>query len=221
MKLKFQEAISMFKVKEVKEYIRKRLREFEILGRDGEVIFDFNPFLNLKIRSTPKLELAFCISVANEKALNGLKFQSSISEEELKDETKVRKKLKLAGIRFFNTKSKYISSAVKHFDEVIRFLDKDEIEAREFLVKNIKGLGFKEASHFLRNLGKKNLAILDRHILRFLEREKIIKNSPKNLTRRKYFELESILKEIAKDRKMSPAELDLHIWYRETKMILK
>ncbi|GAJ17855.1 unnamed protein product, partial [marine sediment metagenome] len=34
----------------------------------------------------------------------------------------------------------------------------DEIKLREWVVKNFKGLGYKEASHFLRNIGYKNFA---------------------------------------------------------------
>jgi len=38
----------------------------------------------------------------------------------------------------------------------------------EWLVKNLTGLGYKEAGHFLRNIGSGKIAILDRHILRNL-----------------------------------------------------
>ena len=69
-------------------------------------------------------------------------------------------------------------------------------ERREWLVKNIKGLGFKEASHFLRNIGFDDYAIIDSHILDLLERYKFIK-PPKTLTRKKYMEIEKILQTIA------------------------
>jgi N-glycosylase/DNA lyase len=44
----------------------------------------------------------------------------------------------------------------------------DDLERRDWLVKEkrIKGLGYKEASHYLRNIGFKGYAILDKHILR-------------------------------------------------------
>jgi len=46
---------------------------------------------------------------------------------------------------------------------------------REFLVKEVKGVGYKESSHYLRNIGYRNLAILDRHILNNLKNLNVIK----------------------------------------------
>ena len=61
------------------------------------------------------------------------------------------------------------------------------MELREWLVKNVKGLGYKEASHFLRNIGKsEDLAILDRHILKNLQDLKVINDIPKKLPTQKY-----------------------------------
>ena len=60
-------------------------------------------------------------------------------------------------------------------------------ERRAWLVDNIKGLGYKEASHFLRNIGFDDYAIIDSHILDLLERYNLIKQ-PKTLTRKKYTE---------------------------------
>lgn len=91
---------------------------------------------------------------------------------------------------------------------------------REWLVKNIKGLGYKEASHFLRNIGFKNFAIIDFHIINLLVKYDIIKK-PRTLTKIKYLEIETILRNIAKNLGVSLAELDLYLWYLETKKILK
>ncbi|MEM3553264.1 MAG: N-glycosylase, partial [Candidatus Bathyarchaeia archaeon] len=92
---------------------------------------------------------------------------------------------------------------------------------REWLVKNIKGLGFKEASHFLRNVGYFNLAIIDRHILRILSKYGFISNNSKSLTKKVYFEIESILEMLAKKVDLTLAELDLYLWFMETGKILK
>ncbi|MEM2975891.1 MAG: N-glycosylase, partial [Candidatus Bathyarchaeia archaeon] len=96
----------------------------------------------------------------------------------------------------------------------------DEIALREWLVKNIKGIGYKEASHFLRNIGFTNLAIIDFHILNILTRHKLIKK-PKTLTRKNYLEIEQTLKNIAEKLNLTLAELDLYLWYIETNKILK
>jgi N-glycosylase/DNA lyase len=91
---------------------------------------------------------------------------------------------------------------------------------REWLVNNVKGLGMKESSHFLRNIGYKDLAIIDFHIVDLLEREKLIER-PKTITPKKYLEIEQILAELGKKTNLNLAELDLYLWYLETGKILK
>ena len=84
----------------------------------------------------------------------------------------------------------------------------DVFEFREWLVKNIKGIGYKEASHFLRNIGYDGLAIIDFHIIDVLEKNRLIRR-PKTLTRAKYLEIEKVLKRLADRMKLTLAELDL------------
>ena len=98
---------------------------------------------------------------------------------------------------------------------------KGEKAAREWLVKNIRGIGYKEASHFLRNVGFKNLAILDRHILNLMQEEGLIDERPRTLSRKKYFEIEKKFLKLAKELKMPAAELDLFMWYMKTGKVLK
>ena len=58
-------------------------------------------------------------------------------------------------------------------------------------VRAVTGLGLKEASHFLRNIGRgEDLAILDRHILRNLLRHRVIGRMPKSLTPKRYLVIE-------------------------------
>jgi len=77
-------------------------------------------------------------------------------------------------------------------------------------VENIKGLGFKEASHFLRNIGYKNIAIIDFHIIDLLVKYKIIE-TPKTMTSKNYLEIEEILNKIAKKTSINLGELDLYL----------
>ena len=93
-------------------------------------------------------------------------------------------------------------------------------ELREWLVKIVKGIGYKEASHFLRNIGYTNFAIVDFHILNLLERYNLIKK-PKSLTKKEYLRIENLLRKIAKKLDLNLAELDLYLWYLETGKILK
>jgi N-glycosylase/DNA lyase len=95
-------------------------------------------------------------------------------------------------------------------------------ERREWLVKNIKGLGYKEASHFLRNMGfGESIAILDRHILRNLHLLSVIEGIPESLSRVKYLLIEKKMAEFAKEINIPLAHLDLLLWYKETGEIFK
>ncbi|MEM2540060.1 MAG: N-glycosylase/DNA lyase [Candidatus Methanomethylicia archaeon] len=202
-------------------HVSQRVKEFKTLGKNGSVIFDFNPFIDLRIYSTLKLELAFCISVANSKALNGLLFQNSIMEWDLENREIVRKTLENSRIRFYNRKTEYIIKSIQKFNLINNILDKNTYTVREWLVENVKGLGYKEASHFLRNIGRDDVAIIDRHVLRYLHKNNYIDKIPGNLSRKTYLEIEKILEDIADENDLNLAELDLYIWYYETGKILK
>ena len=95
-----------------------------------------------------------------------------------------------------------------------------ELEARNFLVENVKGIGMKEASHFIRNTGGQSLAILDRHILKLLEENNMIVK-PKKLSTEVYREIESKFIDLASTLRMTPAKLDLFLWYMQTGEVLK
>jgi len=90
----------------------------------------------------------------------------------------------------------------------------------EFIVENVKGIGYKEGSHFLRNIGYENLAIVDFHIIDLLVKSYMIEK-PKTLTKRKYLEIEELLLEVGEQLKLNLAELDLFLWYIETGKVLK
>jgi N-glycosylase/DNA lyase len=130
----------------------------------------------------------------------------------------VKEALTLAGVRFHNRKAEYIREAFKSFKLVEKALEVKSSKAREILLK-IKGLGMKEASHFLRNVGREDVAIIDRHILRWLERQGY--EVPGTVTAKKYLETERVLMEISEDRGESLAEMDLRIWAEMTGKVLK
>ncbi len=99
----------------------------------------------------------------------------------------------------------------------------NHLERRDWLVKEkrIKGLGYKEASHFLRNIGLKGYAILDKHILRSLAELKIIDDPKPPNTKLKYLTIEENLKNLAETLKIDFDELDLVLWSMKTGEILK
>ena len=98
----------------------------------------------------------------------------------------------------------------------------DTLEKRKWILKNIKGMGLKEASQVLRNLGVgENIAILDRHILRNLKELNIIDNIPKTITEKKYYEIEEKMRNYSKFCKIDMDELDLVLWYKEAGEVFK
>ena len=127
-------------------------------------------------------------------------------------------------IRFHRTKSKHLLRARNQFPDVAEVLSdgKAPDELRSWLVKNVLGFGLKEATHFLRNIGKNgNLAILDRHILRNLVRFNVIPSIPKTLSPHQYFRIEELFQEFAEAINIPLNELDLLFWSMETGEIRK
>ena len=87
--------------------------------------------------------------------------------------------------------------------------------------KGIKGLGYKEASHYLRNIGFSGYAILDKHVLRCLFELKIIDEPKPPNTRSRYLTVEEKLKQFAAGAGIDFDELDLVLWSIKTGEILK
>jgi len=136
----------------------------------------------------------------------------------------------LVGVRFRNNKTRYIICDRESLTEggkiyIKRLLAGDMHAVRDMIVKDtdcFKGLNYKEASHFLRNIGKGDeLAILDRHILRNLKRYGVIEEIPNALTARKYLEIEEKMKWFSEKIDVPMAELDLLWWSEETGEIAK
>jgi N-glycosylase/DNA lyase len=87
--------------------------------------------------------------------------------------------------------------------------------------KGIKGLGYKEASHFLRNIGFKGYAILDKHVLKCLAELKLIDEPKPPNTRTKYLSLEARLQDLTQMTGIDFDELDLVLWSMKTGVVLK
>lgn len=126
-------------------------------------------------------------------------------------------------IRFHNTKARHLQIARSTFPVIAAMLSNGATgpELRRWLVENVKGLGWKEASHFLRNIGFRDLAILDRHILKNLKRHRVIRMIPKSLTPKRYLRIEARFQAFASAVGISMDELDLLFWSLETGEILK
>ena len=131
--------------------------------------------------------------------------------------------------RFHNHKAAFIVRARERFfpqghGELAKTLDSfpSSKDARGWLVREVHGLGLKEASHFLRNTGRgEGLAILDRHILRNLIRHGVLRRLPRTLTPKRYLDIERRIESFSEEIGIPMAALDLLFWSRETGEIFK
>jgi N-glycosylase/DNA lyase len=103
-------------------------------------------------------------------------------------------------------------SGLENIADKIR--EDDPSSARAFLVREVAGLGPKQASLFLRNVGRANdMAILDRHVLKYMQLIGLIKSERENVqTLRAYERVEAVFVAHCTDRGWSVADYDLAVW---------
>jgi len=198
--------------------IKKRLNEFSYFYNNPVSWFFEDNIMKLKPVDKDENErifeeLVFCILTANTSAIMGLK-----AIDKIRDTLKygalvdIRSGLKSAAYRYPNKRSEYIIEArYKFIDNIKDIINRynNLLELREFFVANVKGIGYKESSHFLRNIGFRGLAILDKHILRSMLEHDIINKIPKTMTKNKYINLEQKYFEFANNLNIDSDELDL------------
>jgi len=199
-----------------REDIKKRLQDFKkIMDEDDRRIFT---------------EMAFCICTPQSKATSAWSAIEAVAKNNYLfsgSEKTIRPFLN--AVRFADNKTKFIVEARSKFTEDGQWRLKEKInsfkdmlEARKWLADNILGLGMKEASHFLRNIGMgDNLAILDVHILNNLKEMGVIDEIPKCLTEKIYLDIEKKVRDFSKLVGIPMGELDLLFWSEETGMIFK
>jgi N-glycosylase/DNA lyase len=202
----------------VQDEIKSRLKEFKKLWEKGNErdIFTELTFCLL----TPQSKAKSCDLAVKDLVDKGLLYKGN--------KTQIAKVLR-GCVRFHNTKAENVVDARRTFTEKGMLKIKHTIaefenpkEGREWLVTNIKGMGYKEASHFLRNIGMgKDLAILDRHILKNLKLLGVISEIPASLSKKRYLEIEEKMRNFAENVKIPMSHLDLLLWYKETKEIFK
>lgn len=197
--------------------ILRRLQEFKELWVKGndEKIFEEMSFCIL----TPQSKARACCNAIDRLKDSGLLFRGS--DKEIAE--------KINDVRFKNKKAAYLVKARNFFSKNGKVSIKSVISqfedihaCREWLVSHITGLGYKEASHFLRNIGfGENIAILDRHVLKNLKNLAVIKEVPESLSRAKYLDIEKRMAAFSEQIRIPLSHLDLVLWYKETGEILK
>lgn len=172
-------------------------------------------------------EMVYCLLTAFASAMMGQRCVDALfTENKILDgeEEDIRSCLVETGHRFPNKRAEYIFNTqylAPVIKEKIQSFE-DSKKARIWLVKTVKGLGWKEGSHYLRNVGYFDLAIIDRHIMNNLSEYDIINLDPKKgLTKKRYLAVEEIIISLADELDMLPGELDLYMWYRKTGKVLK
>ena len=200
---------------EIKERIEERLFVFKSVwerGREDEIFS----------------ELIFCILTPAARARSAWECLEHLKKKNLLMHGAVENiAVELNLVRFKNNKARNIIEARKYFctdgnvgiKEAIIKAGKNE-KKREWLAATVRGIGYKEASHFLRNIGYTDYAILDFHIIDILARYGLIEK-PKTLTKKRYLEIERLVKKLARKASLNLAELDLFLWYMETGKVLK
>ena len=173
-------------------------------------------------------ELCFCILTANTSAEMGMKAIDSIRNV-LISGTPAEMAKRLEGVyRFNNVRPEYIAHARNYLSSSINFKIKEKLLSfkdkngmRDFIVENIKGIAYKEASHFLRNIGFKGYAILDKHIINSIHEFGYIANPERPKNRKEYLEMEKKFKEFSEKAGIGMDGLDLLLWSRKNWRILK
>ncbi|WP_456464584.1 N-glycosylase/DNA lyase [Persephonella sp.] len=208
----------------IEKYVKQRISEFKNLKEKNLTRFDFRPFVDINPYDADIFsEACFCILTANSSAVMGIKIQKEIGIDGFKKYPyeKLFEIIRKKGHRFAQQRAERIIK-LREKEQFLLETSKEEDgkEAREKLVKNIYGYGYKEASHFLRNIGFDDVGIIDRHISRFLFEKGLVKPR-KTITKKVYLECEEALKKIAADLGLKLSELDLYIFYIKTGKVLK
>ncbi|MDR1941872.1 MAG: N-glycosylase/DNA lyase [Endomicrobium sp.] len=175
-------------------------------------------------------ELVFCLFTPQSKAVSCWAAVGELADKAMLLTAQAKDiALTINKVRFRNNKAKYAVEARKLFLENGKIKIKEKLASfkdiyklRDWIIKNITGIGYKEAGHFLRNIAiGKDLAILDRHILKNLKKLGVIKEIPKTLSPKIYFEIEKQMQTFSKETKIPMGHMDMLLWCKESGGIFK
>jgi len=207
---------------ERKDEIRARLAEFPALYASGDLaIFK---------------ELCFCILTANTSAKMGITCIEAAGDDILTADLEGLRGILCGRYRFWKIRPAYIIHTRDYLmwetgfgkGEGNPLRDKigslaDFQARRDFFAANpgIKGIGYKEASHFLRNIGFGGYAILDKHIVRLLHELGVLPDDKRPANKKQYVLIEERLRDFSKEVGIEMDEMDLALWSYKTGVVLK
>jgi N-glycosylase/DNA lyase len=214
-------SIVISNIKDLKQYyatvndaIKKRIIDFQ-LASNGTTKELFR-------------EVVFCILTANASAKMGLKAIQAIDDDTLFSGNENDITAKLTGsYRFPISRASYIVRTRRFLKDycdldirkIFNEFKSDPSALRFFLANNLIGIGYKECSHFLRNVGFKGYAILDKHVISMLNL--LGCNVQKPRKKSEYVITELDMKNFALQNALDFDELDLLFWSYKTGEIIK
>lgn len=173
-------------------------------------------FKKQKTKDEVFYNLCFCTLVPQTKFKIVLRVVGALKQENFYVKTICREDLLklISSIRFKNRKVDYLLFNKHKFEDfwsklsIMLESESDTRAIRTFVVNETKGLGLKAASHFLRNLGIEDLAIVDTHILQHL-----------HIYDKKfdYFSVENEIQNQANQLGVSIAVYDALIWGQQSR----
>jgi N-glycosylase/DNA lyase len=203
---------------EKRRQIRRRLDEFAVLRRKADDARLFE-------------ELVFCIFTAGASARMGLRSVECVRPHLFTGNHDRLTRALLGAHRYPRARAGYIVATRGYLKKECGLRMRERLERfgndnqarRDFLAANpgVKGIGYKEASHYLRNIGYRGYAILDKHILRTLAEYGVIDSPNPPTTKGKYLAVEERMKDFAAATGIDLDELDLLLWSNKTGEILK
>lgn len=172
-------------------------------------------------------ELCYCLMTPQSSALQCDKVSRELEQRSFFtrpfDPTPLLRSFDGGYVRFHNVKARRLLKARDEYAQVLAIVQSEDSdrEVRNTLACAVHGIGMKEASHFLRNIGRTEVTIIDRHILRNMVRLGALENDTPPSSPRRYLAIEHVFDGIAAELGMRVDELDLLLWRRETGFILK
>lgn len=198
--------------------IRTRLAEFARLQRQADDARLFE-------------ELVYCIFTAGASARMGLNSVERVRRYLLRGGQERLENALVGAHRYPRARAGYIVSTRSflrrecglRMRDLLASFGNDAEARRDFFAasKGIKGIGYKEASHYLRNIGYRGYAILDKHILRTLHECGVLDSPEPPATKKKYLAAEAHMRKFARELTIDFDELDLLLWSSKTGEILK
>jgi len=177
-------------------------------------------------------EMVYCIFTAGASAKMGLRSVEAVRPllARGRQQAMTRALVAAGAHRFPNARPAYVVTTRDYLQSSfsMRLRERlnsfrDPFERRDWLATEprIRGLGYKEASHYLRNIGFKGYSILDKHIVRCLAELGVIDSPKPPANRQRYLESESRMRQFAVATGIDFDELDLVLWSIKTGEILK